>query len=121
MSHGDFAPWNSYTGKDKIFLYDWEYARPYVPAGYDLFHYIFQTNVFLEKRNSDELYRAVLSDSLNSLTKKYWEKLGVSTDSLNTLFLLYLLDRFSIAASEGAGSFQELNQFSKIIMLLTDI
>lgn len=121
MSHGDFAPWNSYAGNGKIFLYDWEYARPYTPAGYDLFHYIFQTNVFLEKRNSDELHTSVLSDSLNGLTKKYWEKLGISRDSLNTLFLLYLLDRFSFAASEGSGSFQELNRFSKIIMLLTDI
>lgn len=119
ISHGDFAPWNAYLAGGKLFLYDWEYSRDDRPPGWDLFHFIFQTNFYLYKRNPVELTDAVLKDSYNDLTKAYWEKLGVDKNILKALFLLYVLDRLSFAASEGRADFKELGQLSKIVILLS--
>lgn len=119
MSHGDLAPWNAYACGGRLFLYDWEYSREDRPPGWDLFHFIFQTNSFLKKRNPAELTSGVLNDSYNNLSKPYWEKLGVDKDMLRALFLLYVLERLSFAASDGDAGFEELGRLSKIVILLS--
>ncbi|MEW6144673.1 MAG: hypothetical protein AB1598_06590 [Thermodesulfobacteriota bacterium] len=119
ISHGDFAPWNAYLAGGKLFLYDWENSRDDRPPGWDLFHFIFQTNFFLNKRNPAELADAVLKDSYNDLTKEYWEKIGVGKNVRKALFLLYVIDRLSFAASEGRAGFKELGQLSKMVILLS--
>ena len=76
--------------------------------------------MLLEKRDSNELYESIFNDTYNGFTKPYWDKLGLNKDAINTLYILYLLQRLSIAASEEAGSYQEINQFSRIINLLVN-
>jgi hypothetical protein len=119
ISHGDVAPWNAYLSGQKLFLYDWEYSHEQRPPGWDLFHFNFQINSFLKKSKPVELTSRVLNDSYNSLTKTYWEKLGVVKDMLPDLFLLYVLERFSFAASEGNAGFEELGRLSKIVLILS--
>ncbi len=120
MSHGDLAPWNAYIKDEKLYLYDWEYSRSDAPGGWDLLHFSTQTNILLKKRNSSELCKTIFNDAYNSLTKPYWDKLGISKDALNLLLVLYILERLSFAASEGAGNSHEISQFSKIINLLVN-
>lgn len=120
ISHGDLAPWNAYIKDEKLYLYDWENSRSDAPGGWDLIHFTTQTNIFLKKRNINELCKTILSDTYSSLTKPYWDKIGIGKDAFNTLFVLYMLERLSIASSEGAGSFHEINQFSRIINLLVN-
>jgi thymidylate kinase len=117
-SHGDLAPWNAYIKDGKLFLYDWEYSRPDAPVGWDLFHFTTQTNFLLKKRNSRELYNTILNDTYNGLTKPYWEKLGIGEDTMKALFLLYILEKLSFAASEEAENLKKLNQLSKIVFLI---
>ena len=117
-SHGDFAPWNAYIKDGKLFLYDWEYSRPDAPGGWDLFHFTTQTNILLKNKNSGELYNAILGDAYNTLTKPYWEKLGIGEDTMKALFLLYILEKLSFAASSEAENLEKLNQLSKIVFLL---
>jgi hypothetical protein len=118
MSHGDFAPWNSFIRDGRLYLYDWEYARRDAPPGWDLFHFIYQTNVYLKSGSTGKLYEAIASDGNKNMTKIYWEKLGIGEDTVNTLFLLYIIDRLSFIASEEAENYQELNQLSKIVFLI---
>jgi hypothetical protein len=120
MSHGDLAPWNAYIREGKLFLYDWEYARRETPPGWDLFHLIFQTNEYLKNSDTDELYKAVLSNCNNSLTRQYWEKLGIGGDTVNSLVLLYVLQKLAFVASEEPENYQKLNQLSKIVHLMID-
>ena len=40
LAHGDFTPWNSFVLKDRLYVFDWEYAVDGWPVGYDLAHYI---------------------------------------------------------------------------------
>lgn len=118
MSHGDLAPWNSYIRNGKLFLYDWEYARRDAPPGRDLFHFIYQTNGYLKNSNPNELYESIVSNDNKNMTKQYWEKLGIGEDTMNTLFLLYIIERLSFIASEEAENYQKLNQLSKIVFLM---
>jgi hypothetical protein len=49
--HGDWAPWNLGRENGGLWAWDWEYARPGVPLGFDLPHWFFQRS-FVERRNS---------------------------------------------------------------------
>ncbi len=52
FSHGDCCPWN-FLEKDnnKLVLIDWELSE-FLPVGYDLFTYIFQTSFLLDPKKS---------------------------------------------------------------------
>ena len=58
IAHGDFTPWNSYTSKDKVYVYDWELATE-LPLLYDAFHYIFQTGILVKKVPFTEIKKEV--------------------------------------------------------------
>lgn len=53
--HGDFTPWNMYLSKDKIHLIDWELSMDKAPMLMDAFHYIFQSERFLNHGNSESI------------------------------------------------------------------
>ncbi|MCM2476090.1 hypothetical protein HGO38_21675 [Rhizobium sp. CG5] len=40
LAHGDFTPWNSFILRDRLYVFDWEYAAEDRPVGYDLVHYM---------------------------------------------------------------------------------
>lgn len=40
--HGDWAPWNSRRGSDRIALWDWERSGTVVPLGFDTVHFLLQ-------------------------------------------------------------------------------
>ncbi len=48
FSHGDFCPWNLLKHKEQLYIIDWEMASER-PLGDDLFTYIFQTAILLDK------------------------------------------------------------------------
>lgn len=120
MSHGDLAPWNAYIREGKLYLYDWEYARQETPPGWDLFHLIFQTNEYLNNSDTEELYKAVLRYCNNSMTRQYWEKLGIDGNTVFSLALLYIIQRLAFVASQEPANYKKLNQFSKIVHLMID-
>lgn len=43
LVHGDFTPWNSFVQGDRLYVFDWEYADPSWPVGYDLAHFMLAT------------------------------------------------------------------------------
>jgi hypothetical protein len=49
--HGDWAPWNLGRENGGLWAWDWEYARPGVPLGFDLPHWFFQRS-FVERKSS---------------------------------------------------------------------
>lgn len=48
LSHGDFTPWNMYLTSEHIHLFDWERSAQR-PLLFDLFHFIYQTEILLQK------------------------------------------------------------------------
>ncbi|MBS0124929.1 aminoglycoside phosphotransferase family protein [Thetidibacter halocola] len=43
LVHGDFTPWNSFLQGGRLYVFDWEYARPDWPVGFDLAHFLLAT------------------------------------------------------------------------------
>jgi hypothetical protein len=48
--HGDWSPWNLARGPDRLWVWDWEYARPDAPLGLDVAHFHFQVAFVRERR-----------------------------------------------------------------------
>jgi hypothetical protein len=48
--HGDWSPWNLARGPDRLWVWDWEYARPDAPLGLDIAHFHFQVAFIGERR-----------------------------------------------------------------------
>ena len=75
FSHGDFVPWNMWkTGDGKYIIFDWEYCgmRFY---GFDLIHFLWQTENKLNGKNKDEAIKAAIETA-----KEYDERLRVCSD-----------------------------------------
>lgn len=51
LSHGDFTPWNMFVSEGRLCIYDWELADPFKPLGFDLFHFIIQKGILVERKN----------------------------------------------------------------------
>lgn len=39
LCHGDFTPWNTFVTNGRLYVFDWEYAEPALPASNDLIHF----------------------------------------------------------------------------------
>lgn len=50
VAHGDFTPWNTATVNDAMLAFDWEMAVFGAPLLYDMFHFIYQSEIMI-KRN----------------------------------------------------------------------
>lgn len=61
--HWDFAPWNMFVEKDKLFVFDWEYAKITFPPFIDYYHFITQ-NCILAKgiTDPDNVYNVYIND-----------------------------------------------------------
>ena len=62
-SHGDFTPWNMFANKDKLFVFDFEYAAMTYPAGIDRYHFFTQTAVFEKHWDADEIIAYIGSNN----------------------------------------------------------
>ncbi|MGI9533994.1 MAG: hypothetical protein ACR2NW_03515 [Thermodesulfobacteriota bacterium] len=115
MSHGDFAPWNTYLIGEKLFVFDWEYSEKQALPGNDLFHFVLQTNYLLKNAGPIETYNSILNGIENGLENSYWKKLGFGKDEALSLFILYVLQRIFSLITKEENNFEELSYFSKII------
>jgi hypothetical protein len=90
LAHGDFTPWNMYINHEKLYIYDWELSKGAMPVLFDLFHYIFQSEVMINRSGyahvKDEIGRVL---SLIS-TKKMIEKFNVDINRVFTFYLIYI-------------------------------
>ncbi len=51
VMHGDFAPWNTRVGQERLLLFDWELSAWEAPLSWDVFHFHVQTACFLKKNS----------------------------------------------------------------------
>lgn len=87
IAHGDFTPWNSYTTKDKVYLYDWELAEE-LPLLYDAFHYIFQTGILVKQLPFSYLQKEVNRFREHASTQLLLGKFKVDFDQSYRFYLL---------------------------------
>jgi thymidylate kinase len=94
-AHMDFTPWNLFVPSDenKLAVIDWELAKPGIPMLFDLFHFVFQSKILIERQNYKDIYQTIEKIiSENTVIKELVEKFDVDI-KLN--FRLYLLSNIS--------------------------
>lgn len=95
-AHGDFTPWNMYIGKEKIHVYDWELSGR-MPLLFDVFHFIFQSNILIKRKTYEEFEQEITSLKNNSIIK---EILKNQTIKFEKLYQFYLLKNISYYLSK---------------------
>ena len=107
FAHGDFTPWNALCAGETLYLYDWEYALEEAPAGYDLFHFLFQTAWLMTGKMPAQSLDGILEQISTTSIGKYWQRVGVQASETPWLLRLYLLDRLSFYA---LADFEDLSK-----------
>lgn len=87
LSHGDFTPWNMFSSSNQLFIYDWELADFFKPLGFDLFHFIFQQGILVERKSWSE----IRSDLYSQINYKKFSQLSKFNDNDIDKYLKYYL------------------------------
>ncbi len=89
FAHGDFTPWNMYTDDHRLYVYDWELAGAGMPMLMDLFHFIYQSQVLLFRKDYPTIARHIREVMGNALTLKIINRYKIDTDLHYRLYLLF--------------------------------
>ncbi len=87
IAHGDFTPWNVMSKGDQLHLIDWELAGDEMPVLFDLFHFVYQSNILVGNKG----YRAIRDELDNLFAEPEWHSF-IKQHKINTTFCerLYL-------------------------------
>ena len=94
-AHMDFTPWNLFLARNekKLHVIDWELSKPGMPMLFDLFHFVFQSQILIEKKNYKSIYQNIEEIiSQNATVKKLVNEFHID---VKLHFRLYLLHNIS--------------------------
>jgi thymidylate kinase len=93
-AHGDFTPWNVMCKHDKLHIIDLELAQNAMPVLFDLFHFIYQSNILLGNGG----YKAIRVEIDELFAQPQWktflEKNQIDKGTAETLYLLYIVSYY---------------------------
>lgn len=87
MAHADFTPWNSFVSKNKLYLYDWELSEE-LPLLYDLFHFVFQSNILLKKSGFVGMKKDLEAIKESSILQKIVQDYNLDFEQCYCFYLL---------------------------------
>ena len=90
-AHMDFTPWNLFvpSNQQKLAVIDWELSKPGIPMLFDLFHFVFQSKILVERQSYKNIYQSIEQIiSENTVIKELVEE---SKIDVKLHFRLYLL------------------------------
>lgn len=123
FSHGDFGPWNMRLLSKKAFLFDWEDASEARPPGWDIFHFLFQSNRS-PRQSPREMCAAICGDAVVSASmESSLTGCGPRPVPLRSFLMLYLLDRLASQSgllAQDAGAFPEVRTLAGCLQALDD-
>ncbi len=94
--HMDFTPWNMYLDNNKLYMYDWEMAGSDIPVLFDIFHFVFQSGILIERKSfdqiNDDLIKITNYDEFKTLSKLY----KVDVDIHLKLYLTYIISYYMV-------------------------
>ena len=95
MTHGDFTPWNMYETKEKIHVYDWEMSTLDQPLLFDLFHYVFQTNILILQNGFPEIKSNLEQIKKETTVQKMMEQYAINWNRHYNYYLLYIVTYYA--------------------------
>jgi thymidylate kinase len=89
--HGDLAPWNLLRSDRGWALIDWEDARPDLPAFFDVFHFLVQSNIDLHMPSKRAILRGLkLKGWIGTTITAYCMGAGIDPSLASQCFSDYL-------------------------------
>ena len=99
LAHCDFTPWNMYVTNNKLSVFDWELSKKNTVLLYDLFHYIFQTEILINKQDYSSIINTINTVFKNEYLKEIIKKYNIDINLNYILYLeytvLYYLDKYN--------------------------
>ena len=89
VSHGDFTPWNMYMDSNRLYVYDWELAKNGIPMLFDLFHFVFQSQVLLHRKDFTDIKENIKQVLQAPLAQSLCHKYDINTNLHYKLYLLF--------------------------------
>jgi thymidylate kinase len=90
-AHGDLTPWNVMVKEDRLHLVDLELGRQEMPLLFDLFHFVYQSNILIGNRG----YKAIRAELDRLFARPAWQHwlsgLGVNVAEAERLYLFYIM------------------------------
>lgn len=87
-AHADFVPWNTFATPEQLHVYDWELSRNYYPALFDIFHFVFQSGVLIDRASLSAIHHALGRVYRLPQFKALQEKMHLDVDTQLSAYLL---------------------------------
>ncbi len=89
ICHNDFTPWNTYVCNNKLQVYDWELASKSMPLLFDLFHFIFQNEVLVNRSSIEQINLKIEKTLANKTIKRLVKRNNINVRLNYQLYLLH--------------------------------
>ena len=100
ISHGDFTPWNMYATRENLHLFDWELSKNEMPLLFDLFHFVFQSEIMIRRSNYQKIKKALQKIIRLESCQNIINNHSVNLDDAYAFYLVYnityYLDKYII-------------------------
>ena len=94
LSHGDFTPWNMYLTKEKLHVFDWELSEKEMPLMYDLYHYVFQSEIMIKHNGYKQIQESLKDILKKSNIKLIIKKFDIDFNKNYTFYLVYTISYY---------------------------
>lgn len=92
LAHRDFVPWNTYFVKNRIFVFDWEYADEQCIPFWDIIHFTFFPPMLKMNNNVKQFLKYWHDYELRQFIYDYSHNISVDVNLFPVFFLLYLIN-----------------------------
>ena len=89
ISHGDFTPWNMYCDEKRLYVYDWELSENGIPMLFDLYHFIFQSQVMVHRQNYPNIRQSIKDTFKKHNVQRLINKYRIDADLHYQLYLMF--------------------------------
>ncbi len=96
LCHYDFKPWNLKINRidDRLFVFDWEFARTCWAPLVDLFNFIVQPAFLVRRLKPESVFEGILNpnSTMKQVIAAYMQGINLDSRYYLYMFLFYLLD-----------------------------
>ncbi len=118
FAHRDFTPWNTFTSKGRLFVFDWEFAKEEWPPLADAFHFIIQKAILVDKALPEKIFEKVSNENFieGSFLNRLCANIEVKNSSILTLMTLYLLDIATVYLDNFSSQGEEIDSNGQMLL-----
>lgn len=92
-AHGDFTPWNLFKSKSSLYVYDWEMMLSEAPLLYDAFHFIYQSEILVNRNGLIEIENEINNFFKQPDTARFIARYKIDIDFHHHLYLLHVISK----------------------------